>query len=105
MAIQYFLEKEYIDSLDEEISDDLLVISFDGNSPNAEYIMKQFPYPIKSINHTVSFLKLTEIKKLLRKYGGSGYTEWFHRGNGDFYGCTPIELKGVNPQVGYKIKF
>jgi hypothetical protein len=69
-----------------------------------ELVITNPPAPIKAIEHTLRFLKVTTVKQLIRKYGGHGFTEFYNRRDGEFYGCTPIELKGRNQQVGYKVK-
>lgn len=56
------------------------------------------------IDRQTSCCKLSEIKKLLRKYGGEGCTEFFNKRDGEFYGCVPIHLEGKNQRVGYIVK-
>ncbi len=59
---------------------------------------------VKRISRQTPCLKLTEVKKLLRKYGGEGCSEFFNRRDGEFYGCVPIHLEGKNQRVGYIVK-
>lgn len=101
---KYLFENEYIESIDENVPKNWLEIGTDGDNPRLDEFFERFPYPIKYIQHHISGLKITTIKKLLRKYGGDACSEFFNRSNGEFYGCTPIELSGRNQRVGYKIK-
>lgn len=48
-------------------------------------------------------LTLSEVKKLMKKNGGSGYTEHFDR-NGSFQECTPIVM-GNNANTTYQAKY
>lgn len=52
---------------------------------------------------TVSGLTLTEVKKRIRKEGGSGYTEHFDR-DGSFQETTPITL-GNNARTTYQAEY
>jgi len=52
---------------------------------------------------TESGLSLTEVKKRIRKHGGSGYTEHFDR-DGSFQETTPITL-GNNARTTYNAKY
>lgn len=104
VARQYLLEIGCIDTLDQDVPKRWLQITLNGGSEHLDKGFKKFPYPIKYIQHHISGYKITTIKKLLKKYGGNAYSEFFNRSNGEFYGCTPIELTGRNQRVGYKIK-
>lgn len=48
-------------------------------------------------------LSLSEVKKLMKKNGGSGYTEHFDR-DGSFQECTPIVM-GNNANTTYQAKY
>lgn len=69
-----------------------------------ELIITNPPAPIERISHEIAHMTITEVKKMIRKYGGYGYSYFFNKSTGESYGCTPIELKGKNQQVGYKVK-
>lgn len=47
---------------------------------------------VLGINHQC---KLTEAKRMIKKYGGSGFTEWFDR-DGSFTDSTALAVKGRN---------
>lgn len=44
--------------------------------------------------------RISWIKKMIRKYGGSGFTEHYER-DGGLFDVTPIELKGNNSRFRY----
>lgn len=52
---------------------------------------------------TVSGLSLTEVKKRMKKFGGSGYTQHFDR-DGSFQETTPIVL-GNNARTTYNAEY
>ena len=49
---------------------------------------------------TLSGISLSEVKKLMKMYGGSGYTMHLER-DGTLFETTPITLKGNNSKFTY----
>ena len=49
---------------------------------------------------TLSGISLSEVKKLIKKYGGSGYTMHLER-DGTLFETTPIILNGNNSKFKY----
>lgn len=52
-----------------------------------------------NINRTIS-TNVSTIKKLMKKFGGVGFTEHYER-DGGLFECTPILLKGNNTKFKY----
>ena len=63
-----------------------------NNTPD-ELVDKWYPSVIEACS-------VTTAKKLLRKFGGSAYTQHFER-DGGLIGTTQIELKGNNSKFKY----
>lgn len=57
-------------------------------------------YYVKDNNAERELLSITEIKKLIEKQGGYGYTEHYER-DGTLFDVTEIELKGNNSNFKY----
>lgn len=57
-------------------------------------------YYVKDNNTERELLSITEIKKLIKKQGGYGYTEHYER-DGTLFDVTEIELKGNNSNFKY----
>jgi hypothetical protein len=47
---------------------------------------------------------VSNIKKLIKKQGGYGWTEHYER-DGGYLGSTPIEVKGSNAGTAYNVKY
>lgn len=65
--------------------------------------MKRIHYYTDPQGQTESGLSLTEVKKRIRRQGGSGYTQHFDR-NGSFQETTPITL-GNNARTTYQAEY
>lgn len=57
-------------------------------------------YYVKDNDTERELLSITEIKKLIKKQGGYGYTEHYER-DGTLFDVTEIELKGNNSNFKY----
>ena len=55
---------------------------------------------VEKIGDTLGPMTVTAVKKLIRKYGGSGYTEHIDR-CGHVFEVTEIELNGNNSRFRY----
>lgn len=65
--------------------------------------MKRLHYYVSASGETSDALTLTEVKKRIRKEGGSGYTQHFDR-DGSFQESTPI-VKGNNARTTYRAEY
>lgn len=66
-------------------------------------MMRRIHYYINPQGESESGLSLTEVKKRIRKFGGSGYTQHFDR-DGSFQETTPIVL-GNNARTTYQAEY
>ena len=57
-------------------------------------------YGITNNDYTLSGISLSDVKKLMKKYGGSGYTMHLER-DGTLFETTPITLTGNNSRFKY----
>lgn len=64
----------------------------------SEEVLKE--YGINDSDYTLSGIALSEVKKLMKKYGGVGYTMHLER-DGTLFETTPITLKGNNSRFKY----
>lgn len=65
--------------------------------------MRRIHYYTSPDGQTESGLSLTEVKKRMKKFGGSGYTQHFDR-DGSFQETTPIVL-GNNARTTYNAEY
>lgn len=69
--------------------------------PSREVLEKHLDQ-VYYIDDTLEGITVTAAKKLLRKYGGSAWTEHIDRGGGCFE-VTPIQLTGNNSRFKYNV--
>ena len=64
----------------------------------SEKVLKE--YGITNNDYTLSGISLSDVKKLMKKYGGVGYTMHLER-DGTLFETTPITLTGNNSRFKY----
>ena len=57
-------------------------------------------YGLRDGEYTLDGISVSEVKKLIKKYGGIGYTMHFER-DGTLFETTPITINGNNSKFKY----
>lgn len=71
-----------------------------GNTTYAERIPEEHRDEVSSIGYIAGPWNISVIKKYMKIYGGSGYTEHYDR-SGSLFGISEITLTGNNSQFKY----
>ena len=82
------------------LSNGCAVILKDGGAIYADSIPNEKRDLIDRIDRSVGGISVTEVKRLIREYGGYGWTEHIDR-DGSAFEITPITLAGNNSKFRY----
>lgn len=99
MRINYY---RFPDDADEQVMLDegCSVILKNGNEFYPDTIPDDKRDLVDHIDHVIGGITVTAAKKLIKKYGGSAWTEHCER-DGSLFDVTPIELDGNNSRFKY----
>lgn len=82
------------------LSNGCAVILKDGGEIYADSIPNEKRDLVDRIDRSVGGISVTEVKRLIREYGGYGWTEHIDR-DGSAFEITPITLAGNNSKFRY----
>ena len=76
-----------------------MITTINGDEVYARHIPEEKRQEVDYIDHTIQ-CSITKAKKLMKQYGGSGYTQHIDR-DGGLFEVTEITLKGNNSRFKY----
>lgn len=99
MRMNYYMFPEGT-SIDVRVAEGARVVLKNGNEIWPESISDDKRDLIESVDDIIGPMTVTSVKKLMKKYGGSGYTEHMER-DGSLFDVTEILLQGNNSEFRY----
>lgn len=99
MRLNYYRFPETVND-DIKLNEGCAVILKSGEEIYPENIPNDKRHLVDHVDDTLGGITLTSAKKLLKKYGGSAWTEHYER-DGSLFEVTKVELTGNNSRFKY----
>ena len=99
MKLHYYRFPENTDE-QTRLSEGCGVIKKDGTEIFVDSIPEERRPFVECVNDTISGVSITHAKELLKRYGGSAWTEHYER-DGSLFEVTEIKLAGNNSKFKY----